>query len=231
MAQVSIVPLYPLANTPLVEEVLINKKGDTITFSEVGGTNRRNIRLQFLQSLPLLGISILFFIDVTSSPDALQAALEELIYVISYTQARGCSIHYLGVVLNKQDLLDPPGAYAKRKGIEPRVDLEKEWPSPESSIENNEELLEKQSSVVKWIKKNVYEAMERYKLSQPEELHFISELLHTGPDGRGVSMRTGDGVQEVFGRLVAGMKAGREKAAKKSSLGLDQIAAGALVKG
>lgn len=223
-------PLHSLANTSPVEEVLINKKGDTITFSEVGGTNRRNIRLQFLQSLPLLGISILFFIDVTSSPDALRAAFEELIYVISYTQSRGCSIHYLGVVLNKQDLLDPPGAYAKRKGIEPRVDLEKEWPSPESSIEN-EELLERQSSVVKWIKKEVFEAMERYKLTQPEKFHFISELLHTGPDGRGVSMRTGDGVQEVFGRLVAGMKAGREKAAKGATPGLDQIAAGVKVKG
>lgn len=228
MAQVSTMPLRSLANTTPVEEVIINKKGDTITFSEVGGTNRRNIRLQFLQSLPLLGISILFFIDVTSSPDVLRAAFEELIYVISYTQARGCSIHYLGVVLNKQDLLDPPGAYAKRKGIEPRVDLEKEWPSPESSIETSEELLEHQGSVVKWIKKEVYEAMERYKLSQPEQFHFTSELLHTGPDGRGVSMRTGDGVQEVFGRLVAGMKAGKERAAKKGPPGLDQIAAGAV---
>lgn len=224
-------PLHSLANTPLVEEVLINKKGDTITFSEVGGTNRRNIRLQFLQSLPLLGISILFFIDVTSSPDVLRAAFEELIYVISYTQSRGCNIHYLGVVLNKQDLLDPPGAYAKRKGIEPRVDLEKEWPSPESSIEKNDELLERQSSVVKWIKKEVFEAMERYKLTQPENFHFISELLHTGPDGKGVSMRTGDGVQEVFGRLVAGMKAGREKAAKRTTSGPDKIAAGVKVKG
>lgn len=133
------------------------------------------------------------------------------------------------MVLNKQDLLDPPGTYAKRKGIEPRVDLEKEWPSPESSIEKNEELLEGQGSVVKWIKREVYEAMERYKLNQPEQLHFISELLHTGPDGKGVSMRTGDGVQEVFGRLVAGMKAGREKTAKRAPLGLDQIAARAKV--
>lgn len=126
------------------------------------------------------------------------------------------------MVLNKQDLLDPPGTYAKRKGIEPRVDLEKEWPSPESSIEKGDELLERQSSVVKWIKREVYEAMEQYKLSQPEQLHFISELLHTGPDGKGVSMRTGDGVQEVFGRLVAGMKAGKERAAKKAPLGLDK---------
>lgn len=84
---------------------------------------------------------------------------------------------------------------------------------------------------MKWIKKEVYEAMERYKLSQPEEFHFISELLHTGPDGRGVSMRTGDGVQEVFGRLVAGMKAGKERVVKKGPPGLDQIAAGAAVKG
>lgn len=135
------------------------------------------------------------------------------------------------MVLNKQDLLDPPGTYAKRKGIEPRVDLEKEWPSPESSIGKGEELLERQSSVVKWIKREVYEAMEQYKLSQPEQLHFISELLHTGPDGRGVSMKTGDGVQEVFGRLVAGMKAGKERAAKRAPLGLGKTAAGVKVDG
>lgn len=200
-----------------------------MTFSEVGGTDRRNIRLQFVQSLPLLGISILFFIDVTSSPEALRAAFEELVYALSYTQARGCSIHYLGVVLNKQDLLNPPAAHKRRKGIDPGLDLEKEWPSSETDSEKSDRLLEGQSSVVKWIRKEVHEAMEQYKLSQPDEVHFISELLHTGPDGRGISMRTGDGVQEVFGRLIAGTKAGKERAAKKSPLGLDQIAAGAIV--
>lgn len=111
------------------------------------------------------------------------------------------------------------------------MDLEKEWPSPESSIEKSEGLPEHQGSVVKWIKKEVYEAMERYNLSQPEQFHFISELLHTGPDGRGVSMRTGDGVQEVFGRLVAGMKAGKERTAKKGPPGLEKTAVGATVKG
>lgn len=133
-------------------------------------------------------------------------------------------------MLNKQDLLNPPASHIRRKETNPSIDLEKEWPSPETDSERSDELLEGQSSVVKWIKKEVYEAMEEYKLSQPEEFHFTSELLHTGPDGRGVSMRTGDGVQEVFGRLVAGSKAGREKAMKKKSpLGLDQIAAGAKI--
>lgn len=210
-----------------MEEVLINKKGDTIVFSEVGGTDRRNIRLQFLQSLPTLGVSILFFIDVTSPQKLLREAFEELIYVISYTQARGCQIHYLGIVLNKQDLLNPQQT-RKKNQPESRIDLEKEWLDEKTGSEKYEvDLMDGQSEIVKWIKKEVFKAMEKHKLTQPEELEFQLELLHSGLDGKGVSMRTGDGVQEVFRRLVLGTKAGKERGEKKALLGLGQIVPGA----
>ncbi|KAH8149720.1 uncharacterized protein LAJ45_06351 [Morchella importuna] len=211
----------------LVEEVVVNKKGETITFIEVGGTNRRGIRLQFLKAMPGQAISILFFIDVTSSPEALQKAFEELVYVITYTQERACSIHYLGVVLNKQDLLNSPptslSGRTRKKSLswgtkkpvqqkQPRVDLDLERYVAMEVIEGEEnERMDSQSEIVKWIQKETRDAIEKHKLAQPEELDFYSELLYTGPDGKGISMKRGDGVQEVYHRLVQGMKAGRER--------------------
>lgn len=212
----------------LVEEVTVNKKGETITFIEVGGTNRRGIRLQFLQVIPGQRISIIFFIDITSSPETLRKAFEELLYVISYTQERACSIHYLGVVLNKQDLLNSPPVNlterTRKKSLswgtkknspqqkQPRIDLDLEKYVAVEVLEGGENVRkDNQSELVKWIKKEVGDAIEKYKLAQPVELDFLSELIHTGPDGKGVSMKTGDGVQEVYHRLVQGMKAGRER--------------------
>lgn len=94
-----------------MEAIEIGRKGSpkTIYFSEVANSDRRNLRLQFLQSLPMLTTGILFFVDITSTPARLAEALDELTYALTYTHLKGCRIRYLGIVLNKQDLLVPAG--------------------------------------------------------------------------------------------------------------------------
>ncbi|KAI5850220.1 hypothetical protein DFP73DRAFT_538631 [Morchella snyderi] len=177
--------------------------------------------------MPGQAISILFFIDVTSSPEVLQKAFEELLYVITYTQERSCSIHYLGVVLNKQDLLNSPPTslvgntrkkslnWGTRKPVQqkqPRINLDLEKYVAVEVIDGGEnERMDGQSEIVKWIQKETRDAIEKHKIAQPEELDFYYELLYTSPDGKGISMKTGDGVQEVYHRLVHGTKAGRER--------------------
>lgn len=77
----------------------------SLIFSDIGGSSRRDIRLHFLHSVPILDLSLLFFIDVSTGPDALAVALEDLVYAVSYAHSRTGGLRYVGVVLNQQDKL------------------------------------------------------------------------------------------------------------------------------
>ncbi|KAG0131302.1 hypothetical protein HOY82DRAFT_485302 [Tuber indicum] len=78
----------------------------TINFTEIARSDRRNFRLQFPHLTPLSPIALLFFIDVSrGDPGVIMKSLEELVYALEYVRSRECQVRYLGIVLNKQDLL------------------------------------------------------------------------------------------------------------------------------
>jgi len=88
-----------------VEEVLISP-GCSLIFSDIGACNRREVRLHFLHAVPILDLSILFFIDVSASFSELPCTIVDLDYCVSYARSRaGYGTKYVGIVLNKQDLL------------------------------------------------------------------------------------------------------------------------------
>ncbi|CUS07718.1 unnamed protein product [Tuber aestivum] len=88
---------YDVQEIPLSNQI--------INFTEIASSDRRNFRLQFLHLKPLSSIALLFFIDSSRGDPEAMKSLEELAYAIMYARSRECRIRYLGIVLNKQDLL------------------------------------------------------------------------------------------------------------------------------
>ncbi|KAG0640006.1 hypothetical protein HOY80DRAFT_1009279 [Tuber brumale] len=89
---------YDVQEIPLSDQI--------INFIEIASSDRRNFRLQFPRLTPLPPIALLFFIDVSrGDPGVIMKSLEELIYALKYAKSRECQVRYLGIVLNKQDLL------------------------------------------------------------------------------------------------------------------------------
>ncbi|PWW76851.1 hypothetical protein C7212DRAFT_363451 [Tuber magnatum] len=85
------------------QEILLSNQ--IINFTEIGNSDRRNFRLQFLRLEPIPPTSLLFFIDSSRGDSGVAKSLEELAYALMYARDRGCRVRYLGIVLNKQDLL------------------------------------------------------------------------------------------------------------------------------
>ncbi|KAI5855712.1 hypothetical protein BZA05DRAFT_389428 [Tricharina praecox] len=99
---------YPVQPTtgPTVEEFPISGSSSSLVFSDIGGSDRRELRLHFLHAVPILDLCILFFIDVTASLEELPNTLKDLAYAVTYARSRaGYGTKFVGVVLNKQDLL------------------------------------------------------------------------------------------------------------------------------
>ena len=77
-----------------------------MNLTEIASSDRRNFRLQFIHLAPLSPIGLLFFIDASRrDPEIIMKSLEELVYALTYARSRECRVRYLGIVLNKQDLL------------------------------------------------------------------------------------------------------------------------------
>lgn len=81
----------------------------SLVFSDIGKSDRREARLHFLADVPILDLSILYFVDASAPAAELPAALEDLAYHVAYAADR---TKYVGVVLNKQDLLPEPESWA-----------------------------------------------------------------------------------------------------------------------
>jgi hypothetical protein len=97
-----------------VEELQVTTKSSLI-FSDISG-DRRSVRLHFLNEVPMQELAILFFIDAAAPVERLPATLEDLVYAVAYAIHRSGSVgggdggtKYVGVVLNKQDLLEEGG--------------------------------------------------------------------------------------------------------------------------
>jgi hypothetical protein len=92
----------------VVEELQVTAKASLI-FSDISG-ERRYVRLHFLNEVPMQELAILFFIDASAPVEQLPDTLEDLVYAVAYAIHRsgggGGGMKYVGVVLNKQDLLE-----------------------------------------------------------------------------------------------------------------------------
>ncbi|KAF8542703.1 hypothetical protein BDD12DRAFT_332212 [Trichophaea hybrida] len=95
-----------------IEELPVTRK-TSLVLSDIGGSDRREVRLHFLHSVPILDLSILFFIDTSAPLATLPSVLEDLVYHVTYARNRAGGTRYIGIVLNKQDLLVPGGEQEK----------------------------------------------------------------------------------------------------------------------
>lgn len=193
--------LFPL-NTrtlltyPAVEELLVTSRTSLI-FSDVGGSEaRREARLHFLNSVPIDDLSILFFIDASAPLEELPCTLDELVYLVSYARSRGGHTKYLGIVINKQDLLTGAAgwhhiSHGRASGLRKSGEADKEEDS-------------ERAAAVARITAGVEKAME-VVVKSPVMGRGVGEEVETSmkwevlDGGRpGISAKTGTGVKEVF---------------------------------
>jgi hypothetical protein len=165
------------SNDHAVEELPVTRK-TSLVLSDIGGSDRREVRLHFLHSVPILDLSILFFIDASAPLATLPSVLEDLVYHVTYARNRAGGTRYVGVVLNKQDLLSPAG------------DREKEYQGAS---------LNDRATVVERIKEEVHKVMAqvmKVPLLDAREDTMRWEVLDGKKDG--ISAKTGVGVKDVF---------------------------------
>ncbi|RPA89871.1 hypothetical protein L873DRAFT_1754505, partial [Choiromyces venosus 120613-1] len=153
-----------------------------INFTEIASSDRRNFRLQFLRSRPPAPIAVLFFIDASKrDPEVIMKSLEELVYALMYARSRECRVLYLGIVLNKQDLL--LGGDDRRVGV------------------RGLEVLK--GMVGDTMKKLLSQQQQKEEQRDVQELVVVPQRWEVFADG--VSMKTGVGVERILSGVGAGV--------------------------
>jgi GTPase SAR1 family protein len=135
----------PLRNTTLtqaVEELEVTRK-TSLVFSDIGGSDRREVRLHFLNSVPIQDLSILYFVDASAPIDTLPGVLQELVYHVTYARNRAGGTKYVGIVLNKQDLIGPRDRAYMVQELKTEVDKV-------MAMIMKEPLLEKKNDTMMW---------------------------------------------------------------------------------
>ena len=155
--------------------------------SDIGGSNRREVRLHFLHPVP----SILFFIDASAPLAQLPAVLEDLVYHVTYARNRAGGTKYVGVVLNKQDLLAPAAAADGGGGNDKGKDKDKD----RANDSDNDKRPRDRAAVVAVIEREVTRVMAQV-MKEVREDTMRWEVLDGGKGG--ISAKTGDGVRDVF---------------------------------
>ncbi|KAL7265926.1 GTP binding [Rhizina undulata] len=200
-----------------VEELLISKRTNTtLTILDPPGSDRRNTRLFFSSSAPGTRLSILFFLPATAADSTIPTALEELLYTLTYARAHGCEITFLGIVLNKQDLFSPTTTGLNRKGTlfsTPRrthtgFSLHLHHTHHHHASFEDKRDTRNRAAVVERVKSAVREVMDSYLETFPKGEEIIWRIFDGGGKGQGLSVRTGDGIPEVFEAVV---RAGLER--------------------
>ena len=135
--------------------------------------------------------SILFFIDASAPLAQLPAVLEDLVYHITYARNRAGGTKYVGVVLNKQDLLLAPAAAAGDGGNDKDKDKDKDRVNDSS----NDKRPRDRAAVVAAISREVTRVMAQV-MKEAREDTMKWEVLDGGKGG--ISAKTGDGVRGVF---------------------------------
>ncbi|KAI5780437.1 hypothetical protein EDC01DRAFT_633311 [Geopyxis carbonaria] len=183
-----------------VEEIPVTSK-TSIVLSDIGGTDYRNIRLHFLNSVAILDLSILFFLDVSATPVELANAFGHLVYSVTYARTRlppGSELKFVGIVLNKQDALHSDSAV--RHLGENIIDVVEEY-AEKVTGEHHEHHGRHRAEVVAELRARVMTVM-----TDLEPLNW--KLLDGG--AKGISTKTGVGVKPVFDAVteaVFGIKA------------------------
>jgi len=147
-----------------------------MNFIEIARSDRRNFRLQFMHLAPLSPIGLLFFIDTSRRDPEIMKSLEELVYALMYARSRECRVRYLGIVLNKQDLL-LGGDDRWRGGLE----------------------------VVKGMVCDTMKELLSQQQEKQEALELVAPLRWEVFD-HGVSMKTGTGVERILRGLELGYR-------------------------
>jgi len=147
-----------------------------MNFIEIARSDRRNFRLQFMHLAPLSPIGLLFFIDTSRRDPEIMKSLEELVYALMYARSRECRVRYLGIVLNKQDLL-LGGDDRWRGGLE----------------------------VVKRMVCDTMKELLSQQQEKQEALELVAPLRWEVFD-HGVSMKTGTGVERILRGLELGYR-------------------------
>ncbi|CCX07130.1 P-loop containing nucleoside triphosphate hydrolase protein [Pyronema domesticum] len=125
-----------------IEELEVTRK-TSLVFSDIGGSDRREVRLHFLNSVPIQDLSILYFVDASAPIDTLPGVLEELVYHVTYARHRAGGTKYVGIVLNKQDLIGPRDRAYMVQELKTEVDKVME-------MIMKEPLLEKKDDTMMW---------------------------------------------------------------------------------
>lgn len=206
--------------------------------SDIGGSDRREVRLHFLHSVPILDLSILFFIDASAPLAQLPAVLEDLVYHVTYARNRAGGTKYVGVVLNKQDLLLASAAAAGGGGPDDGGDGNGKDNNDKNDKDNDKDSDDKgprdRAATVAAISREVTRVMAQVMKEPLREAHEDTirwEVLDGGKGG--ISAKTGEGVRDVFdtvARAVFGvdkLESGL-RGAVSGGLGLLETVAGGL---
>ncbi|KAI5816145.1 P-loop containing nucleoside triphosphate hydrolase protein, partial [Pyronema omphalodes] len=155
-----------------IEELEVTRK-TSLVFSDIGSSDRREVRLHFLHSVPIQDLSILYFVDASAPSETLPTVLEDLVYHVTYARNRtgGKGTKYIGIVLNKQDLIGPRDRAYLVQELKTEVD-----------------------KVMHMVMK------EQIKGNRNEKDSMLWEVLDGGK--MGISAKNGEGVKEVFNKVA-----------------------------